>query len=75
MWYSVIMEIERKQDGTYLSVFGANYPRGDTMQEKERQAEQRAKNKFNNRTTSQKVQNQNEAHNSRKEGLGANTKR
>lgn len=45
------------------------------MQEKERQAEQRAKNKFNNRTTSKKVQNQNETHNSRKEGLGPNTKR
>lgn len=46
------------------------------MQEKKlQQEEQRSKNKFNNQTNSGKVQNQNETHNSRKEGLGPNTKR
>ncbi|AMJ41898.1 hypothetical protein SDC9_122286 [bioreactor metagenome] len=40
-----------------------------------RQEEQRSKNKFNNETTSQKVQNQNDTHNSVKEGMGPNTKR
>lgn len=37
--------------------------------------EQRFKNKFNNKTNSQKVQNQNDTHNSVKEGKGPNTKR
>lgn len=45
------------------------------MWEKERKAEQRAKNRFNNQTNSQKLRNQNETHNSVKEGLGPNTKR
>ncbi|WMI80362.1 hypothetical protein [Anaerotignum sp. MB30-C6] len=40
-----------------------------------RQQEQRSKNKFNNETKSQKVQNQNDSHNSIKEGMGPNTKR
>ncbi|WP_313525223.1 hypothetical protein [Anaerotignum sp.] len=42
---------------------------------RKRQQEQRSKNKFNNETNSQKVQNQNETHNSIKEGMGPNTKR
>lgn len=33
------------------------------------------KNKFNNQTNSTKVINQNDTHNSKKEGLGPNTKR
>lgn len=46
------------------------------MEKKEsRQEEQRSKNKFNNETKSQKVQNQNDTHNSVKEGMGPNTKR
>ncbi len=44
-------------------------------QAKKRQEEQDSKNKFNNETNSQKVQNQNATHNSIKEGLGPNTKR
>ncbi|WP_312046626.1 hypothetical protein [Anaerotignum sp.] len=40
-----------------------------------KQQEQRSKNKFNNETMSQKVQNQNDTHNSVKEGMGPNTKR
>ena len=42
---------------------------------RKRQQEQRSKNKFNNETNSQKVQNQNATHNSVKEGMGPNTKR
>lgn len=42
---------------------------------RKRQQEQRSKNKFNNETNSQKVQNQNDTHNSIKEGMGPNTKR
>jgi|GEM_PF-6895655 hypothetical protein len=40
-----------------------------------KQAEQEEKNKFNNGTNSTKVRKQNETHNSKKEGLGPNTKR
>ncbi len=42
---------------------------------RKRQQEQGSKNKFNNETNSQKVQNQNGTHNSVKEGMGPNTKR
>lgn len=42
---------------------------------KKRQEEQSSKNKYNNTTKSQKVQNQNGTHNSVKEGMGPNTKR
>lgn len=42
---------------------------------RKRQQEQISKNKFNNESKSQKVQNQNGTHNSVKEGLGPNTKR
>lgn len=42
---------------------------------RKRQQEQKCKNKFNNETSSQKVQNQNGTHNSVKEGMGPNTKR
>jgi len=45
------------------------------MLENEKQEEQREKNKFNNKTNSTKVQDQNQTHNSKKEGLGPNTKR
>lgn len=45
--------------------------------EKMQEQEQRSKNKFNSQknTKSTKVQNQNDTHNSAKEGLGPNTKR
>ena len=45
------------------------------MLENEKQEEQRFKDKFNSEGKSKKVQNQNDTHNSRKEGLGPNTKR
>ncbi|MCI1958374.1 MAG: hypothetical protein LKJ25_01960 [Clostridia bacterium] len=45
------------------------------MLENEKYEEQRFKDKFNNEINSKKVKNQNETHNSRKEGLGPNTKR
>jgi len=45
------------------------------MSDDKRLEEQSFKNKFNNKTNSEKVQNQNETHNSIKEGLGPNTKR
>lgn len=45
------------------------------MIENNKQEEQKFKNKFNSATKSDKVQNQNETHNSRKEGLGPNTRR
>lgn len=45
------------------------------MSDENRTEEQRSKNKYNNKTNSQKVQNQNDTHNSAKEGLGPNTKR
>ncbi|MEA4973038.1 MAG: hypothetical protein VB119_07615 [Candidatus Metalachnospira sp.] len=45
------------------------------MSDDKRIEEQRSKDKFNNKTNSQKVQNQNDTHNSIKEGFGPNTKR
>lgn len=45
------------------------------MTDDKRTEEQSQKNKYNNKTNSQKVQNQNDTHNSIKEGLGQNTKR
>ena len=47
------------------------------MKKKEsmKQEEQRSKNKFNNQTLSEKVENQNDTHNAKKEALGPNTKR
>lgn len=45
------------------------------MKENKNEEEQEFKNKFNSGTNSQKVQNQNDTHNSVKEGLGPNTKR
>jgi len=45
------------------------------MTEDQKQQEQREKNKFNNQTNGTKLENQNQTHNSKKEGLGQNTKR
>ncbi|MFV0314872.1 MAG: hypothetical protein ACK5I7_07165 [Anaerotignum sp.] len=45
----------------------------DELEKKEQ--EQSSKNKFNNETKSQKVQNQNRTHNSVKEGMGVHAKR
>lgn len=45
------------------------------MTEDQKQQEQREKNKFNNKTNATKLENQNQSHNSKKEGLGQNTKR
>ena len=45
------------------------------MTENNKQEEQKFKNKFNSDTKSDKVPHQNDTHNSRKEGLGPNTRR
>lgn len=46
-----------------------------TVLDNMKKAEQEENNKFNSVTNSTKVRNQNQTHNSKKEGLGPNTKR
>lgn len=60
-----------------LEGYGENNVEVIGMKKKEsmKQEEQRSKNKFNNQTLSEKVENQNDTHNAKKEALGPNTKR
>ena len=53
------------------------YPRGDKMDkdQQERQAQKRSNEMFNSITEKVKPENQNQTHNSRREGMGPNTKR
>ena len=60
-----------------LSPSNPYYPRGDKMDKdkQEQQNQRKAEDMFNSVTHKAKLENQNQTHNSRREGMGPNTKR
>lgn len=60
-----------------LSQFYTYYPRGENMDKDkmEQQAQKQSNEIFNSITEKVKPENQNQTHNSRREGMGPNTKR
>ena len=60
-----------------LLISSPYYPRGDKMDKdkQEQQNKKRTEGRFNSVTNKVKPENQNQTHNSRREGMGTNTKR
>ena len=61
----------------YLPTFSPYYPRGDKMDKAHQEQQNRRKSEdlFNCVTNKVKPENQNQPHNSRREGMGPNSKR